>query len=697
MRHLIPLFLLATSLVAAGAPVAWGAPPWHLQTDPASGALVHIENRNDPQHMNWLREAGKWELRDWKPDANAVPLEGQWGLVETSHTGLMHTGIVRRVSERAWEAEHTSSRLTVTIRRELDPHGSLLETYTFRNTGVVDLKLPLGSVSITAPFFDQYPDAGESLTKRCHAHLWPGGSSAWVNAMRMGAAVPHLGLVVTAGSLEAYSQRGGSFNDRGVFLLHPGAMHLKPAASATFSWKLFWHQGWDDFFAKLAAEPHFVRLTAKDYVIPTGGQLEISAESASPLAGATLSANGKPIEAHIENRRLRATVPATATGDILLEARHGGRTSLLRAFVTPPVDDLIDARVKFIVRQQQHNAPGDPLDGAYVCYDNETGRQAFRASPSDHNAGRERVAMGVLGALYLPLCQDPEFKTELSASLQRYSDFISRELEGDDGVVYEEPGRKRSGRIYNAIWVAHFRLAMYRATGDEKQLDRFVRVMRAYYATEKGRQFYPIGIPLTDALATLAKAGRTADRDELFANFRAHADYFLQRGSNYPRSEVNFEQAIVGPAVQMLAEMAVATGEAKYLEGSKAQMPLLEAFAGKQPDARLNEISIRHWDDYWFGKLRVYGDTMPHYWSAINALAYAHYGAATGNAAWLARAETVVKGNLPLFTPEGTGSAACLYALTTNGVPGNRNDPLANDQDWALVNLLMLRDLAKQP
>jgi len=34
-------------------------------------------------------------------------------------------------------------------------------------------------------------------------------------------------------------------------------------------------------------------------------------------------------------------------------------------------------------------------------------------------------------------------------------------------------------------------------------------------------------------------------------------------------------------------------------------MPLLEAFAGQQPDSRLNEISIRHWDDYWFGKIRV--------------------------------------------------------------------------------------------
>jgi hypothetical protein len=259
--------------------------------------------------------------------------------------------------------------------------------------------------------------------------------------------------------------------------------------------------------------------------------------------------------------------------------------------------------------------------------------------------------------------------------------------------VYGEPGRRNSGRIYNFPWVAQFHLAMYHATGERDQLDRFVRVMRAYYATDKSRDFYPIGIPALDGIRTLEQAGRKAERGELLARLRAQADRYLANGANYPRSEVNYEQSIVAPAVQLLAEMYLITGERRYLEGAKLQMPLLEAFAGKQPDARLNEISIRHWDDYWFGKIRVYGDTLPHYWSAINALAYAYFGLGTGDAAWLRRADAVVKGTLPLFAPDGAASAAHLYAHTSNGIAGERNDPLANDQDWALVYLLMVRGL----
>ena len=87
--------------------------------------------------------------------------------------------------------------------------------------------------------------------------------------------------------------------------------------------------------------------------------------------------------------------------------------------------------------------------------------------------------MGVLGALYLPLCRDEAFKAELKESLNRYSAFVTRELEDDSGVVHGSVGRKDPGRLYNFPWVARFHLAMYRATGVPAQLDRFVRVMRS--------------------------------------------------------------------------------------------------------------------------------------------------------------------------------------------------------------------------
>lgn len=260
-------------------------------------------------------------------------------------------------------------------------------------------------------------------------------------------------------------------------------------------------------------------------------------------------------------------------------------------------------------------------------------------------------------------------------------------------MVYGNVGRSNSNRIYNFPWVAQFHLEMYRATRDTTQLDRFVRVMKSYYA-HGGGEFYAIGIPVTEGLKALADAGRTEERAELLADFRSQAEYFLKNGCNYPRSEVNYEQSIVAPAVQFLAEMYLATSDQRYLEAAKVQMPLLEAFCGRQPDDRLNGVAIRHWDDYWFGKLRVYGDTMPHYWSTINAVAYSYYSRDTGDKSWSEKADTVLKANLSLFNVEGSASCAHLYALTTNGQPGNRNDPWANDQDWALVNLLCVRNIS---
>jgi hypothetical protein len=54
-------------------------------------------------------------------------------------------------------------------------------------------------------------------------------------------------------------------------------------------------------------------------------------------------------------------------------------------------------------------------------------------------------------------------------------------------------------------------------------------------------------------------------------------------------------------------------------------MPSLEAFNGNQPDVHLYDIGIRHWDGYWFGKNELLGDTMPHYWSALTAIAFQRY------------------------------------------------------------------------
>jgi len=78
-------------------------------------------------------------------------------------------------------------------------------------------------------------------------------------------------------------------------------------------------------------------------------------------------------------------------------------------------------------------------------------------------------------------------------------------------------------------------------------------------------------------------------------------------------------------------EVYLLTREAKYLRCAEAFLPLLDAFNGRQPDHHLNDIAIRHWDGFWFGRLKMWGDTFPHYWSALTGWVFYRYWQATGS------------------------------------------------------------------
>ena len=98
----------------------------------------------------------------------------------------------------------------------------------------------------------------------------------------------------------------------------------------------------------------------------------------------------------------------------------------------------------------------------------------------------------------------------------------------------------------------------------------------------------------------------------------------------------------------------------------------------------LNNIAIRYWDDFWFGKIHEFGDTLPHYWSALSSIDYIKYGRVTGDEARLGRGICGLRNCLCLFMPDGSASCARLFPHTVNGVRGERFDPLCNDQDFAL-------------
>ena len=299
--------------------------------------------------------------------------------------------------------------------------------------------------------------------------------------------------------------------------------------------------------------------------------------------------------------------------------------------------DIIRSRVLFIVRHQQRNAPGTPLDGAYLIYDNDANEQVYETG-GNHDAGRERVGMGCLVARYLLTCHDPAVVSEVRPSLDRYYAFVNRELTDENGVVYGNVGRRDAGRLYNYPWVAELHVLMYRVTGDPKCLQRFVKTIHALYG-KGGYGFYCIGLPITEGLAQLKSAGMATQYQEILDEFTKHADAIAANGVQIPSSEVSYEQSIVAPAVQILLEAYLVTRQHRYLQSAKSLCTLMEAFNGRQPDYHLNDIAIRHWDDYWFGKSRQYGDTFPHYWSTITAVAFHDLSIATNDPLSQTRAE----------------------------------------------------------
>jgi len=298
-----------------------------------------------------------------------------------------------------------------------------------------------------------------------------------------------------------------------------------------------------------------------------------------------------------------------------------------------------------------------------------------------------------MGIFLAKQCQRTQ-NSHLRAALVRYARFVRASLQDPDYKTWSEWDRKSKHRIYNYPWVAHFYFETFLATGDRQYLtDGYRTQMAAYRAGGYG--FYTIDVPVVQSLELLRKHGMTAEADTLLGEYRKAADVYIANGVNYSKFEVNYEQSIVAPSVDFICEMYRVTGEQRYLDAARRLLPVVEAFGGNQPSYHLNNIAIRHWDGFWFGKHRYWGDTMPHYWSCITADCYANYSLCTGDKTYMERARTILEGNLCLFTEEGRGGCAWIYPTRINGQAAGFLDPMANDQDFALMYYLKWCDYFK--
>ncbi|WP_457100204.1 hypothetical protein [Microbacterium sp. P5_E9] len=550
----------------------------------------------------------------------------------------------------------------------------------------------VGDIGITLPLEDRYDLGGDQDTQRCNAHVFCGGTSSFVLALRMGGAAPHLGLVLTEGDLVAYSiERDVALqsNDRGCFILHPAPLALQPGERSMIAWVIFPCEDKDDFFVQAARRTRFVRAEWDQYVLFTG---ETTTLRLTPsFAAADVTVNGASATPQGDGT-FSAVFDATAPGEHAFVVQADDRTVCTRILVKEPLPVLLERRCAFIARHQQYNGPIEMLEGAFLAYDNEHDA-IFYSRINDYNAGRERIGMGILLADYLSALRDgiasasdPSVASRLRWSLARYVEFVERELvDVATGAVFNDAGRDASQeRLYNAPWVATFYLALHRLDGDAARVLVAYRVIRAFYAAG-GAAFYPLELPVLELCDALHQAGFDAEKDEASALFHHHSRTLASTGRNYPPSEVNYEQSIVAPAADILLQTFLLTGDPALLVAGEEQLTILDQFHGVQPDHHLHDVAVRHWDGYWFGKRQTYGDTFPHYWSALTGNVLALHARITGDAATVPRAENIIRGVLPLIFDDGRASCAYVFPHSVNGERADYADPYANDQDWALV------------
>ncbi len=572
----------------------------------------------------------------------------------------------------AWAKVNGIENSALQVRHEREEAGEdLIERVIITNTG--DKAAQLEGASINFPFNDNYTTSHECVVRRCNAHLWPFGSGAWVCCIRMGGAAPHLGWMLTRGEVDGYtiSERGDETdrsNFRGVIAFRLPSLSLAPGEEYSLEWRLFSHNGGEDFIRALTSRGG-VYFSAAKFVGEMGEKIDIFA-----TAGASLA------------RERIAEIALDTPGEKIIPVEYGGKTSRVELLAISNYRAFIERRLDFILARQQYSNPADPRDGAFLPFDNETDAQYCDWLQEHHrydlDEGRERIGMGI--AIAEAIRDHGYANSAALPALRKYARFIRSALQSPDYKTRSEVLRADRNRIYNYAWVARFYFDMYDITREEQYLEDAYQTARATFRFG-GHKFYLIDMPVRQSIVALRSAGRSSDAAALLADYRALAENFMAYGLEVPKSEVNFEQSIIAPAANFLCEMYLVTKDEKYKRGVEELLPAVEAFNGFQPSWHLNDIAIRHWDGYWFGKRMSYGDTFPHYWSAITADFFGNWSEATGSKEYRERASRITAANLGLITEAGRAGAAWIYPSAVNSRPARFLEPMANDQDWAIA------------
>lgn len=657
---------------------------FHIELDENTGYIKSIKNPSDEYGMNWCAEDGQWgriHVRDWKP----------W-LYEFGESDDVKMELVSLVCEHdSSEAVYRNNSIEVVIKRYFKQNGNFVENYTLKNITDTVITVNRDNFGIETPFNDRYPDAEDCMIHRCNAHIWCGHNISWVNALRMGASECNLGLYLTKGAVDCYDQNDTGNRDifngctRGRFVLDIESIFLKSGEEYQLEWELFFHKSKDDFMSVISRYDNHIGIDAVHYTVFENESIDFTVKTSSGREPQIKWGNEIIPFKKTENG-FRVVFKAPHTGEYRFIITEGDVSTWVEFAVKPPFGELLEKRVRFIIENQQCLDPQSPLYGAFLVYDNDYDSMYFDYSNSDHNACRERMNIPLLLMKYLQMKDDPDVRR----AVDLYISFMFREFyDRDTGEVFNTIGKNRDQlRLYNAPGVMQILCEMYFVTSDESYLDDIIRLTETYYGIG-GKKCYANGLTIGKIIRAFKLAGSDEKTEKMMEYFQTHVDNIIGNGTAYPKHEVNYEQTIVTPAVNYIAEMgALRENKEYYINEAAKHIEILQRFSGMQPSFHLNEIAIRFWDDVWFGKNKLPGDTLPHHLSCLSARAYMSYGRLLRDRSWIERAEKCIRNCMCLIGDDGRGSAAYVYPYRLNDQRGEFYDPWSNDQDLVLYDAL---------
>ena len=638
------------------------------------GTINSIKITGDEHDMNWCNKNGRWGY------AHSINYDNIWGDYKSRMKEMRL--IEFSEDEHSAVSVYTNDILQVTVNRLFDCAGNLVERFTFKNLVYADAFLSEYNCGIEAPFNDGYTyGADDCLIHRCNTHIWCGLDTTYIDALRMGISERNLGLVVTKGSFGNYSTLSCGDNMRGRFILNISPIELMQDEQSVIEWTVFIHTGKEDFIKKALDYSQFIHIDAEHHTLFKGEKIRFSARGCQPAENVRVYDKGGDIEYEIKDGAVYVCCDAAQNGERRIFVEINGVRTYADFLVKDSFEKILKKRIDFIVDRQQYHKTGSPLDGAFLVYDNKEEHMIFEDCIADHNASHERIGMGLLLAKYLQNHENKKYYT----ALDEYVKFVKREwYDEETGYVYTTIGKdKNQLRLYDAPWVAMLFAEMYYLTKDKVYLNDILKLFELYYKIG-GKKFYPNAVSILRIADAFKCAEMQKEYERLIKLFGNHVSNIMANGTSYPKHEVNYEQTIVAPAATLVSEFAVLSGDEKYKNEAKMHIEILERFNGSQPSFHLKEIPIRYWDDYWFGKLRLVGDTFPHYWSCLTARSYNDYYKISGEEKYAKAAEECMRNCLCLFSDDGRGSAAYMYPYRINDVYGKVYDEWANDQDFAL-------------